>query len=231
MPRHALLFVHGAFHGPWCWDEIVTRVQSPEVACRCVELYRGGLEQDAAAVREEIDALAAEGMRVAVVAHSLGCASLGHLGPERIGHAVFLAGSVAGKELPNTRGAINPRFIESVTIDTDNVMEIDEAVAREFFYHDCDPKLAEWAAGKLRPNLAYSPALRPGPSLHDTVPSTYLWCEHDRAVLPNYQRQVAGHTRYSEGFPTSHSPMLSAPDTLARALGRVLERTQEREEA
>lgn len=231
MTTRALLFVHGAFHGPWCWDGIVARMQSPELACRCVDLYRGGLEQDAAAVREEIDALHAEGMSVTVVAHSLGCASLSHLGPERIGHAVFLAGSVSGSGLPDTRDAINPRFIESVKIGTDRVMEIDEAVAREFFYHDCDPELAVWAAGKLRPNLSYGPVPRPGPDVHDTVPSTYLWCEHDRTVLPDYQRQVAGHTRYSEGFATSHSPMLSAPDALAIALGRALERTRERDEA
>ena len=38
MTTRALLFVHGAFHGPWCWDGIVARMQSPELACRCVDL-------------------------------------------------------------------------------------------------------------------------------------------------------------------------------------------------
>ena len=228
MTIRALLFVHGAFHGPWCWDEIVRRMQSPEVVCRCVELYRGGLEEDAAAVREEVDALASEGCSVAVVGHSLGCVSLSHLGPERIGHAVFLAGPVVGPGLPDVQEGVEPRFIASVDTSDDGVMTIDAAVAREFFYHDCDPEMSEWAIGKLRPNLAYGPLSRPGPPLYESGPATYLWCDHDRAVLPDYHREIARHMRYSEGFATSHSPMLSAPDELSAALMRVLERTPAR---
>jgi len=228
LTAHAFLFVHGAFHGPWCWEKIVARVQSPDVLCRCVELHRGGLEQDAATVRDEIDSLYTEGLSVAVVAHSLGCTSLGHLGPERIAHAVFLAGSIVGPGLPDVREAIEPRFIASIKIGADRVMTIDEAVAHDFFYHDCKPELADWAVARLRTNLSYGPAPRSGPPLYEAVPSTYLWCHHDRVVLPDYQREVAGHTRYSEGFSTGHSPMLSAPDELAAALTRVLERTPER---
>ena len=229
MTTRAIVFVHGAFHGPWCWDEIVARMESPDVVCRCVELYRGGLAEDAGVVRGEIDSLAEDGCSVVVVGHSLGCVSLSHLAPEGIAHAVFLAGPVAGPGLPDVQEAVEADFSTSMNTGTDGTISIDAALAREIFYHDCDPEMADWAIGKLRPNLAYGPLPRPGPPLYETVPSTYLWCEHDRAVLPKYQREIARKMRYSEGFATGHSPMLAAPDELSAALGRVLERTPARE--
>jgi pimeloyl-ACP methyl ester carboxylesterase len=43
------------------------------------------------------------------------------------------------------------------------------------------------------------------------------WCWEE--LIPRLE------PRYSEGFDASHSPMLSQPDRLAEALGRVLART------
>ena len=42
--------------------------------------------------------------------------------------------------------------------------------------------------------------------------------------ISEYQRKAAALAAYSEDLPTSHSPMLSAPDLLAKALQRVVAR-------
>jgi len=91
MSGHAVLFVPGAFYGPWCWDLVLERMEAAGVTCRCAELHRGGLAQDVAAVGGEVAPLAAKGQTVVVVGHSLGCTSLSELAPERVDHAVFLA--------------------------------------------------------------------------------------------------------------------------------------------
>lgn len=105
-------------------------------------------------------------------------------------------------------------------------MDIDLEVARDLFYHDCSAAQVEDAIPRLRPNLNYRPEPPESKPLYERVPSTYLWCDADRVVRPEYQHQLAKHTRYSEGFATGHSPMLSAPDELVAALLRVLERTE-----
>jgi len=222
----AILFVHGAFHGSWCWDAVVAGLTTHGIPCRSIELYRGGLAADVAAIRAEIDALAAEGHSVVVVGHSLGCASLSSLTPERIAHAVFLAGPIVGPGLPPIAECTTPDFTAALTISENRSMEVDLELARDLFYHDCSAAQVKDAIPRLRPNQNYGPKPPEGTPLYERVPSTYLWCDDDRVVHPKYQRQLAEHTRYSEGFATSHSPMLSAPDELVAALLRVLERTE-----
>ena len=63
------------------------------------------------------------------------------------------------------------------------------------------------------------------PPIWQATTSTYLWCGEDAVVDPAYQRELAALARWSEGFDSSHSPMLSQPEQLAEALARVLERT------
>jgi pimeloyl-ACP methyl ester carboxylesterase len=219
----AILFVHGAFHGPWCWEPVVTRLEERGVLCRCIELYRGGLEADVHAIREEVDALTAEGCEVVIVAHSLGCVSVSSLTPERIAHAVFLAGPLEGPGLPDSQHCTAPEFMPSLTHGEDGAV-IDPEAARALFYHDCSPADADAAIARLKPNRLYGPTQATETPFYEAVPSTYIWCDDDRAVRPDYQRQIAKATRHSEGLETSHSPMLSAPDELVAALQRVLER-------
>ena len=226
MIEPAILFVHGAFHGAWCWEPVVSRLEAQGGVCRCIDLYRGGLKADVAAIRTEIDALADAGHPVIVVGHSLGCASLSSLTPERIAHAVFLAGPLEGQGLPDVSECTTPNFMPSVTFGEDGTMMIDLEAARDFFYHDCTQADADAALAKLKPNLLYNGVAASAKPLFELVPSTYIWCDDDRAVRPNYQHQVAKAAHFSEGLPTSHSPMLSAPGALTECLQRVLERTR-----
>jgi pimeloyl-ACP methyl ester carboxylesterase len=227
MSEPAILFVHGAFHGAWCWERVVARLEGQGIVCRCIELHRGGLDADVAAIRAEVDALAAAGHRVVVVGHSLGCASVSSLTPEGIAHAVFLAGPLAGPGLPPARECTMPEFFPSLTFGDDGTMMIDLEVARELFYHDCSPTDADAAIAKLKPNSNYSAVQATDTPFHEAVTSTYIWCDDDRAVRPDYQRQIAKVTRYSEGLASSHSPMLSAPDELVAALQRALGHARE----
>ena len=221
---HAILFVHGAFHGAWCWAPVMEALEARGVSCCAIDLHRGGLEADVAAIRAEIDRLAETGQQVVVVGHSLGCVSVASLTPEGIAHAVFLAGPLYGPDMPDPATLTMPDFLPSLTLSEGPTMEIDLAKAHELFYHDCSRADSDAAIAKLRTNLSYLP-IDHDPPLWEQVPATYLWCDDDRAVRPDYQHQVAERIRYSEGFSTGHSPMLCAPTALADALGRVLERT------
>src|SRR3954451_11057828 len=81
-----VVLVHGAWHGPWAWNEVegqlsdlgidVVTVDLPSVGENTSAL--GGLDDDAGAVRDAIDGVDGP---VVVVAHSYG----GRLPPQREG--------------------------------------------------------------------------------------------------------------------------------------------------
>ena len=98
---------------------------------------------------------------------------------------------------------------------------------RTFFCLGC-LVFAAPAIAKLKTNLSYGPRQARAEPFYDLVPSTYIWCDDDRSVRPEYQHQVAKAARWSEGLATGHSPMLSAPDLLVAALERALERVERR---
>ena len=94
-------------------------------------------------------------------------------------------------------------------------------LARELLYNDCAPGVAAAAAENLRPQhwgLWTDPCpLDAWPDL----PTIGLACRHDRML--GEQGMIQGSARVSaplRWLGTDHSPMLSAPDELARILVR-----------
>jgi pimeloyl-ACP methyl ester carboxylesterase len=222
---HAVVLVHGAFHGPWCWETVRPHIEALGARCVAPELHRGGLEADAAAVQTQVDALHAEGLAVVAVGHSLGCSTVAALDPANVAHVVFLAGPLAAPGLPEPQSGVAPGFFEAVTFRDDGTMTIDRERAIGLFYADCATDVAREAASRLRPNVVYGPTPTSDPPIWQATASTYLWCDDDATVLADYQHRLAQVCRFSEGFASSHSPMLSQPQRLAEAIGRVLERT------
>jgi hypothetical protein len=58
------------------------------------------------------------------------------------------------------------------------------------------------------------------PEKHGTVPSVYIKCLQDNALLPAAQDSIIEHTPQEEviEIDTDHSPMLSAPKELHQIL-------------
>ena len=97
---------------------------------------------------------------------------------------------------------------------------IDEAVAKEIFYADCDDGDAHAAFARLRPQSA-RPYVDAWPL--DEFPSaarTYIVCDDDRIANPDWARGVARNRLDAElvELPGSHSPFLSRPGELADIL-------------
>jgi pimeloyl-ACP methyl ester carboxylesterase len=225
---HGVVLVHGAFHGPWCWEPVRPHIEALGVRCVAPELHRGGLEADVAAVQAEVEALHAEGLAVVALGHSLGCSTVAALDPANVAHVVFLAGPLAAPGLPDPQSGVAPSFFEAVTFRDDGTMTIDPERAIGLFYADCAAKVARAAASRLRPNVVYGPTPPADVPIWQATASTYLWCDDDAVVAAAYQHELARSCHFSEGFASSHSPMLSQPERLAEAVGRVLERTPAR---
>src|SRR5262245_54122609 len=155
------VLVHGAWHGAWCWEKVAPLLAARGHAVRAIDLPGHGDDpKPPGAVSwedymERIDQeLAADGEPPILVGHSLGGAVITGAAdrwPERIRALVYLCAM-----LPDT-----PDFFATFRATSmlasgvrpapdGSVLELDPAVVRGAFYHDCSDADAERAAARLR---------------------------------------------------------------------------------
>jgi pimeloyl-ACP methyl ester carboxylesterase len=226
--RATLVLVHGAWHGSWCWERVAPLIEREGIAVAMVDLpsvrprnASAGLADDAVAVRELIDRLAGP---VVLCGHSYGgmVISRAAAAHSRVAALVYLCAFVPqpGESLVAASGNRNASWIRLLE---DGTTLPDRAQAADAFYGDCDPETASWALERLAPQNAVAfnePVAQPA---WLAIPSTYIVCAQDRAVLPEIQRTVfAPRARHVLELATSHSPFLSQPKLLAETLAAVI---------
>jgi pimeloyl-ACP methyl ester carboxylesterase len=86
------ILVHGKFHGPWCWDPVITKLD-PAIQVYAPELPSQSLSDDAALVRQIINKCRQDGRRVVVVGHSYAGMVILAAGSDAC-HLVYLAALV-----------------------------------------------------------------------------------------------------------------------------------------
>ena len=222
----ALVLAHGAFHGPWCWQPTIARLEAEGVRCVAVDLDRGGIEQDGAALQGVVDTLAASGARVHAIGHSLGCYAVAALAADSLTTATLLAGPIADRpDGPSVIEMTTPGFLKILKPQDDGRSFLSREDARAVFYHRCLPREGDWALERLRPTFVYGGATDRNPGFWQDLPVTYVVCTDDRAVRPDYQQAASALLPFSATIDADHSPMLGAPEALApivlEAMGRA----------
>lgn len=213
------VFVHGGWHGSWCWDLVRARLDEEEVRSVALDLPMTTLDEDARVVS---DALADLDDAAVVIGHSWGGSpvTLGASGHENVRHLIYLAAFMLEAGIPSMPVADRrPVGDGAATQETrgDLSFVIPER-GIEVFYNDVPADLAADAASRLRPfhvsgwtalETAAVPAWR-------QVPTTYVVCTRDLAIHPDDQREMAKNATEVVEFDTGHSPFLSRPDLVAR---------------
>jgi pimeloyl-ACP methyl ester carboxylesterase len=221
-----VVLVHGAFHGPWCWEQVCAGLDARGIPNVAPELPFTGLDTDADAVRAVLDVL--DGPAV-VCGHSYGgmVISQATSGRTDVQRLVYLcAVQVADDGQMSEYFADRPTpFMETLRPD-DTGLFLEPEAAGECFYHDCDPDTAAAAVARLRrmnagPGALSSPDVEKLPAAWLTIPSTYVVCSGDRVLHPDAQRDMARNASDSVEWPTSHSPMLSRPELVVDLLAEL----------
>jgi pimeloyl-ACP methyl ester carboxylesterase len=234
------LFVHGAWHGGWCWQRVAPllagaghRVLTPDlpghgadpmpVSARPWERYVPSLLAVVDAQREP----------VILVGHSSGGMLISEVArqrPEKSAVLVYLAafllprGATPEEVMDEGSGSL---LTEALTIDREaGTTMVRPAMAREVFYHDCPSHVAAWAASQLRPEPLIprgEGASANSASADITVPRVYIETTQDRALPIAVQRRMVAAMPCDAVFTleTSHSPFLSQPERLADILARI----------
>lgn len=216
-----VLLVHGAWHGAWCWHKVLDGLRARGVPAQALDLPLTGLVDDAAAVRSALEGINDD---VVLCGHSYGGSVISRAtSPEAptqgAAHLVYLCAFMWPEAddavaMLATHGAdVVPALrqtADGLTVDDDSLVPV--------FYADCSDDDVALARRSLRPmplGLAAPTPVRPG---YETIPSTYVLCEHDRAIPASLQRIFAGNAGRTVELPTSHSPFFSAPDRVVDVL-------------
>lgn len=224
--RPAILLVHGAWHGSWCWDRLVPLLTSAGRDVRTVDLptvhaadkASRGLADDADAVRA---AIAAVGGPVVVVAHSYGGApaSVASAGVADVEHLVYLTAFAldAGESLLGAVGGEPPSWW-NVQGDLVTAGTADEPPAG-IFYNDLSAEDAAAQTARLTTqSLAAFRDELSAAAWHD-IPSTYVVCDRDAAIPAFAQEGLAARAgSVVHHLDASHSPFLSKPDETAEII-------------
>jgi pimeloyl-ACP methyl ester carboxylesterase len=230
------VLVHGASHGPWCWEllvpELASRGHETVVVDLPVEDPDAGLEACVDSVARDVERHGGdpEGAQV-LVGHSAAGMFL-PLAAERIGAEgmVFVCGVVPCEGLSGRdQHREDPSML---TIPWDRIL-YDELgrylpppdVARAIYYNDCSDELASWACARLRPQSP-RPMADPFPAVPwPDVPAASILCTDDRCVSPAWSRRVSLERLGMAAieFPGGHSPFLSRPARLAGVLAEWAE--------
>ncbi|MGW6447456.1 alpha/beta fold hydrolase [Lentzea sp. NPDC055074] len=213
--RPALLLVHGAWHGSWCWEPLRTLLEStgwrvdtvdlPSVAPHGAPRY--GMHDDAQAIRDTIDG------PTVIVAHSYGGIPATQAATPDVQHLVYVAACMpdVGDSLLGMVGGTPPPWWRAEE-------DVVHALTPEtIFFNDVENPPTE----KLLPQSrrAFTDQLTAA-AWHRT-PSTYVISEKDNAIPPQAQEAMAGRARAAERLDAGHSPFLSCPRELAAIIERV----------
>jgi pimeloyl-ACP methyl ester carboxylesterase len=238
-PRSFVL-VHGAWHGPWCWDKLAPLLRAEGHRVTAVDLQAGrpaGESTFATYVKQVTDAIDAQGAPVTLVGHSSGALAASQAAEERadkVAALVFLAGFVAAngeshraltgadpaqKVSPVLRVDFRPgtKIPTQTRIDTTNAEAVKLA-----FYNDCSDADARAAIARLVPEpvAPSGQPLRLSAERFGRVPKAYVFTARDNAISPGRQRELAAKWPLARSvtLDSGHSPFLSIPAKLAQAL-------------
>lgn len=223
-----VVLIHGAWHGPWCFDKVVAGLEARGVPVVAVDRRRmhepsGELrgvtdsDENEAIVRAALEEI--EGPVVAL-GHSFGGVSLttAPLGNDNVKHLVYLTAIMPDTEGTVPDNFVNPELITAVVPGDDGSTTVQEDKIRYAFYHQCSDEDYERALKLLVRDAGAVPFDAARDTAWSKITTTYVVCTEDQALLAEGQRALARRADRVVEWATDHSPFFSAPDLVVDLL-------------
>ncbi|MFB0838208.1 alpha/beta hydrolase [Arthrobacter sp. E44] len=212
-----VVLVHGLWHQPAHFDRLAEALREQAVTVHVPRLHRGSLAADTAAVQEVVDACHVPPV---AVGHSYGGSVISGL--QRISRLVYVAAFVptageSGASLGGPGAAIN----SALQHNDDGSTSIQPGLAREALYADCTDADSAWATALLVPQQPGHGRGIPERMAWQSLESTYVLCEGDKALDPALQERMAARCTTSVTIKAGHSPFISRPADLATVIMSV----------
>ncbi len=224
------LLIHGAYHGAWCWEEVLPELERLGHRAIAIDLPGNGSDTTpadqvglAAYVERVGEALDEFEGKVWLVGHSLGGLTItasGEAYAQRLEGLIYVTALLArhGESFASARGGQASQAADQPTIGN-----LDLGGIGPMFYNTCEPRQIERAAMMLNPVQNLSPLaeiMNLSADRYGTLPRHYVECLRDNALTPQFQRSLyegAGIESVAT-LDCDHSPFYSCPADLAAVL-------------
>jgi pimeloyl-ACP methyl ester carboxylesterase len=227
-----IVLIHGAFHGAWCWESLTPVLEGLGHSVVAPDLPIADPTAGASAYADAVlGSIAGWPEPPVVVAHSLAGLVAPVVAARRpVAHIVFLAailpqpGMSADEQRRTDPWARYVPATVDVTDPGDGTIRVGPDTAKELFFQDVAPELADRAVARLQPQGSLPlDEVTPLEAWPD-VPVSSIVCRDDRAVDPDWGRAAARDRlgiRPVE-IDGGHSPFLSRPVELGRVIDAII---------
>jgi pimeloyl-ACP methyl ester carboxylesterase len=218
-----VILVHGAWADGSCWNKVIPMLAANSLSATAVQLPLTRFENDVAAVRRAIGLADGD---VVLVGHSYAGAVIGEAGnDQKVARLVYIdafapdAGESAGSlfaqfELAPLNGEIRPDaegFLKLTTTGISTLFAQDLQDDEKAILHATQGPINGAALGGTLTEAAWR-----------SRPTFYLIGDEDMAILRVDQERMATRMNATTGHVgSSHVPMLSHPDVVARFIAEA----------
>jgi pimeloyl-ACP methyl ester carboxylesterase len=228
------VLVHGAWHGPWCWRDLVPLLEAEGHRVITPELPGHGDDDAPVAemtlenyARRVQDGIESAGEPVVLVGHSMGgmvVSQAAEYAAPGIARVVYVTAFLPadGQALVDLAGSFDgaDNVQPSLIVDEANgTCTLAEDALVPLFYAECNEEDAAWACSMLRPEAlaAFTTPVRLTDERYGSLPRTYIECVRDGAITIELQRHMHRQRPCDPVFTidTDHSPFLSRKHELA----------------
>lgn len=218
-----VVLVHGAWHGPWCWNRVTPYLDAADIRWVAPDLPSvasastgANQAEDNKVVRNALDNL--DGTEKAILlGHSRGGSVITEAGTHnRVGHLVYLA-AFLGLANEDTTPYISADLGKCLDIHADGTTTVKSDLGKAVFYNEHTEQDFAWAAQQLRPQ-SHKPFEGESELAWKTKPSTYVVCSSDNALPAAGQRKMATRATTSVEWDSDHSPFVYHPELIANLL-------------
>lgn len=230
-----ILLVHGSCHGAWCWRDVLPILEHMGHDARAIDLPGHGqsphpvkdisLDLYAQAILDAIDTPAI------VVGHSMAgfpISAAAEADPSKIARLIYLCAYAPrdGLSLVDMRmEAPRQPLLEAIEKTPDGFgFTFRDSHLETALYHDCPEGTVDYARDRLCVQAIKPQAtpIRLGKA-YQSVPKTYIRCDDDRAIPPEYQHTMTANWPKADvhALPAGHSPFFSMPKRLAQRIDRI----------
>jgi pimeloyl-ACP methyl ester carboxylesterase len=223
--------VHGAYHGSWCWEKLTPQLERRGHQVLTVDLPaedpRAGAAEYAAAA---LTAFGGAGDDLVVVGHSLGGLTIPLITASRpVRQLIFVAGMLPrpGKTQEEVLSAepdmLSPGPEGGANRGPGGQTRWRPEAAARWFFADCPPDLAAWAASRLRGQCwKIASEVTPLPAW-PAVPCSYVLGTCDPVISPAWSRRAAPAVLGVKAIEidAGHSPFLATPTVMAQILDEL----------
>ncbi|KAH7154582.1 Alpha/beta hydrolase fold-1 [Fusarium sp. MPI-SDFR-AT-0072] len=247
--KPVLLFVHGAWHPPKCYDAIKSALTNLGYECVIPKLPSVGPEShgvtweaDKTKIIETAEPFFNQGRDVVLIAHSYGgipaTAATQDQGTEDrakrglkggFHSVIFLAAfaiPVKGWDLITTFGGAYPPWLQAGEKYTKNQITRMAKGARESVYSGCSQEAIDKALEATEPHSqdAFETSLDFIAS-DIAIPKTYIICENDQLILLPLQEKLVESTpgMRSARLAAGHSPFVEKTKQTAALIAKIIE--------